>query len=47
MRDRSVNARMVDSLTAEIDRVRTDQDFSGRARQLLARDQELLERLAR
>jgi len=43
----SVNALIVDSLTAEIERVRTDQDFTARARKLLARDQELLDRLAR
>ncbi len=43
----SVNALIVDSLTAEIERVRTDQDFTARARKLLERDQELLDRLAR
>ena len=43
----SVNALIIDSLTAEIERVRTDQDFTARARKLLERDQELLDRLAR
>ncbi|MCJ7436852.1 MAG: hypothetical protein MUP97_03720 [Acidimicrobiia bacterium] len=43
----SVNTLIVNSLTAEIERVRTDQDFTARARKLLERDQELLDRLAR
>ncbi|MCJ7671053.1 MAG: hypothetical protein MUP67_03270 [Acidimicrobiia bacterium] len=43
----SVNALIIDSLTAEIERVRTDHDFTARARKLLERDQELLDRLAR
>ena len=43
----SVNALIVDSLSAEIERVRTDKDFTTRARKLLERDQELLDRLAR
>jgi predicted transcriptional regulator len=43
----SLNALIVDSLTAEIERVRADKDFTGRARKLLARDKELLDRLAR
>lgn len=43
----SVNQLIVDSLTAEIDRVRADEDFTVRAKQLLERDKELLERLAR
>jgi hypothetical protein len=37
----------VESLAAEIERVRADKDFTNRARKLLARDQELLDRLAR
>ncbi len=43
----SINALIVESLTAEIDRVRADEDFTERARKLLARDKELLNRLAR
>jgi predicted transcriptional regulator len=47
VRGTSVNALIVDSLSAEIERVRTDKDFTARARKLLERDQELLGRLAR
>ena len=47
VRGTSVNALIVDSLTAEIDRVRADKDFTTRARELLERDKELLDRLAR
>ena len=43
----SVNQLMIDSLRAEIDRVRAEEDFTVRAKRLLERDQELLERLAR
>jgi predicted transcriptional regulator len=43
----SVNALIIDSLAAEIQRVRDDKDFTSRARKLLKRDQELLDRLAR
>jgi hypothetical protein len=43
----SVNQLIVDSLSAEIEKVRADKDFTQRARRLLARDQELIERLAR
>jgi hypothetical protein len=42
-----VNALIVDSLAAEIERVRADEAFTSRARDLLKRDQELLDRLAR
>ena len=42
----SVNALIVDALTSEIERVRPDKDFTSRAKQLLERDRELLERLA-
>ncbi len=42
----SLNALIVDSLSAEIDRVRGDDDFTARARKLLERDKELLDRLA-
>jgi hypothetical protein len=43
----SVNALIVDALKSEIERVRNDKDFTSRARELLERDKELLERLAR
>jgi hypothetical protein len=43
----SVNALIVDALTTEIERVRQDDAFTSRAKQLLERDRELLERLAR
>ncbi len=42
----SVNALIVDALKAEIGRVRQDEDFTSRAKRLLDRDRELLERLA-
>jgi predicted transcriptional regulator len=44
---KSVNALIVDSLTAEVERVRADKDFTKRARKLIERDQELLDRLAK
>ena len=47
VRGTSVNALIVESLTAEIERVRADDDFTARARQLLERDRELIERLAK
>lgn len=47
VRGTSVNQLIVDALTAEIDRVRADDDFTTRAKRLLERDKELLERLAR
>jgi predicted transcriptional regulator len=47
VRGTSVNALIVESLAGEIERVRADQDFTERARELLARDKELLDRLAR
>ena len=43
----SVNQLIIDSLKTEIERARTDKDFTSRARRLLDRDKELLERLAR
>ncbi len=43
----SVNQLIIDSLAAEIDRVRADDDFTSRAKRLLERDKELLERLAK
>ena len=42
----SVNALIVESLAAEVERVRRDKDFTARAKRLLARDKELLDRLA-
>ena len=42
----SVNAQSIDALKAEIERVRQDEDFTSRAKRLLDRDRELLERLA-
>jgi glutamate-1-semialdehyde aminotransferase len=47
VRGTSVNALIVESLTTEIERVRADKDFTDRARKLLERDKELLERLAK
>lgn len=47
VRGTSVNALIVESLTTEIERVRADQDFTDRARKLLERDKELLDRLAK
>ena len=47
VRGTSVNALIVESLTAAIDLVRADDDFTERARNLLERDKELLDRLAR
>ncbi|MHB1444213.1 MAG: YlcI/YnfO family protein [Acidimicrobiales bacterium] len=43
----SVNALIVDSLAAEIEKVRADKDFTARAKRLLERDKELLDRLAK
>lgn len=43
----SVNALIVESLATEIARVRADKDFTARAKKLLERDKELIERLAR
>jgi len=43
----SFNQLIVDSLSAEIDRVRADKDFTTRAKWLLPRDKELLNRLAK
>ncbi|HEU4749975.1 MAG TPA: YlcI/YnfO family protein [Acidimicrobiia bacterium] len=43
----SLNALIIDALRAEIERLRGDQEFTSRARRLIERDKELLERLAR
>jgi hypothetical protein len=47
VRGTSMNALIIDSLSAEVARVRSDKDFVARARKLLERDKELLDRLAR
>jgi predicted transcriptional regulator len=46
VRGESLNQLIVDSLSAEIERVRADTDFTARARRLLDRDREILDRLA-
>ena len=43
----SVNQLIIDSLSSEIERVRADDDFTSRAKRLIERDKELLERLAK
>jgi glutamate-1-semialdehyde aminotransferase len=43
----SVNALIIESLTAEIARVRADKEFTTRLSKVLERDKELLDRLAR
>lgn len=43
----SVNQLIIDSLSTEIERVRADDDFTTRAKTLIKRDKELLERLAK
>ena len=47
VRGESLNQLIIDSLAAEIDRVRSDHDFTSRAKQLLERDREILDRLAK
>ncbi len=47
VRGSSVNQLIIDSLAAEIERVRADDDFIARAKQLLERDHAILDRLAR
>jgi len=42
----SVNQLIIDSLAAEIDRVRGDKDFLATLKRLVDRDQEILDRLA-
>lgn len=46
-RDAKVNMLIAESLAEAVDRVRADRDFTERARTLLERDKELLDRLAR
>ncbi|HUV18129.1 MAG TPA: YlcI/YnfO family protein [Ilumatobacteraceae bacterium] len=47
VRGESVNQLIVDALAAEIERVRSDNDFTARAKKLLERDREILDRLAK
>ena len=47
VRGESVNKLIIDSLAAEIERVRAGESFTTRAKKLLERDQEILDRLAR
>ena len=47
VRGGSLNQLIIDSLAAEIERVRNDDDFTTRAKQLLERDREILDRLAK
>ena len=47
VRGGSVNQLIIDSLAAEIERVRSDDDFTARAKKLLERDREILDRLAK
>lgn len=43
----SVNQLITKALASEIEKVRADADFTSRAKKLIERDKELLERLAR
>jgi glutamate-1-semialdehyde aminotransferase len=43
----SVNAVVLDALTAEIQRVKQDKQFMARLREIAERDKEILDRLAR
>ena len=45
-RGTSVNALVIDALTAEIERVRADEAFMTKLRELTERDREILDRLA-
>ena len=47
VRGDSVNQLIIDALAAEIERVRADDDFTARAKKLLERDREILDRLAK
>lgn len=47
VRGGSLNQLIIDSLAAEIERVRNDDDFTTRAEKLLERDREILDRLAK
>lgn len=43
----SVNQLIIDSLAIEIDRVRGDSDFMNRVKQIVERDKEILDELAK
>ena len=47
VRGDSVNHVIIDALAAEIERLRSDADFTARAKKLLERDREILDRLAK
>jgi predicted transcriptional regulator len=47
VRGDSVNQLIIDALAAEIERVRSDEDFTARVKKLLERDREILDRLAK
>jgi hypothetical protein len=47
VRGDSFNQLIIDALAAEIERVRSDDDFTARAKKLLERDREILDRLAK
>jgi UDP:flavonoid glycosyltransferase YjiC (YdhE family) len=47
VRGGSVNQLIIDALAAEIERVRSDENFTARAEKLLERDREILDRLAK
>jgi predicted transcriptional regulator len=47
VRGESVNQLIIDALAAEIERVRSDENFAARAEKLLERDREILDRLAK
>jgi predicted transcriptional regulator len=47
VRGGSVNQLIIHALAAEIERVRSDDDFTARATKLLERDREILDRLAK
>lgn len=46
-RGTSVNQLIIDSLVIEIDRVRADSEFMSRAKDLVDRDKEILDELAK
>ena len=47
VRGDSVNQLIIDALAAEIERVRSDEDFTAHAKKLLEHDREILDRLAK
>ena len=47
VRGDGVNQLIIDALAAESERVRADDDFSARAKILVERDREILDRLAK